>query len=211
MKNQIKCKLCDMEFTNFVAESHLSVQHNMSTLEYINVYPDDPEKEKLAKFKYVTCEICRERLIRMTLVHLGYHGFKSFVEYREKYPHAKIISDKDKERNSGENNYGWNGGTTFDPYPITFTETFKMMIKERDNFTCQKCGKGELEYGEILCVHHIDYNRQNTVKKNCITLCRGDNGRVNINRKYWINHFRVMMKEKHGYNYEKETTILENI
>lgn len=54
-------------------------------------------------------------------------------------------------------------------YPPEFNEEFKKYIRTRDGYVCSnpKCGK-KLR----MDVHHIDYNRYNTVKLNCISLCR---------------------------------------
>lgn len=35
------------------------------------------------------------------------------------------------------------------------------------------------------CVHHIDYDKQNTTAENCCTLCNDCNLRVNSGREEW--------------------------
>lgn len=54
-------------------------------------------------------------------------------------------------------------------YPPEFNVEFKRYIRKRDGYVCSnpECGR-RLR----LDVHHIDYNRFNTVKNNCISLCR---------------------------------------
>lgn len=52
-------------------------------------------------------------------------------------------------------------------YPPEFNEEFKKYIRTRDGYLCSICGR-RLR----LDVHHIDYNRYNTIKLNCISLCR---------------------------------------
>src|SRR5688500_12753233 len=54
-------------------------------------------------------------------------------------------------------------------YPPEFNDEFKKYIRTRDGYVCSnpKCGKRIR-----LDVHHIDYNRYNTTKANCISLCR---------------------------------------
>jgi hypothetical protein len=42
--------------------------------------------------------------------------------------------------NSGEKSYLWQGGISFKPYPLDWTRTLRMSIRERDKYTCQKCG-----------------------------------------------------------------------
>jgi 5-methylcytosine-specific restriction endonuclease McrA len=44
-------------------------------------------------------------------------------------------------------------------------------IKNRDDYTCQKCYKTEEELEVPLCIHHIDNNPDNNETNNLITLC----------------------------------------
>ena len=72
---------------------------------------------------------------------------------------------------SGKNSHAWKGGKSFDPYPIIFNGEFKRMIRERDGFRCMACGKSEEGNGRKLCVHHVDYDKDNTTPENCVSLC----------------------------------------
>jgi len=47
--------------------------------------------------------------------------------------------------NVGKDHYNWKGGLSKNKYPIEFNRSLKMKIRERDNFTCQLCGKTEEE------------------------------------------------------------------
>jgi len=67
-------------------------------------------------------------------------------------------------------------------YPSKFYE-LREQIRKRDNYTCVICNK----FGKH--VHHIDYDKQNCVKHNLITLCLICHLKTNINRKYWKNYF----------------------
>ena len=49
--------------------------------------------------------------------------------------------------------------------------TLRKSIKERDNYTCQKCNKSESNLRVPLCIHHIDNNPKNNSEDNLITLC----------------------------------------
>ena len=73
----------------------------------------------------------------------------------------------------------WKGGISFEPYPPTFNEAFKRMIRERDNYTCAICGK----CGKS--VHHINYMKKDINPGNCITLCHSCHSKTNQNREYW--------------------------
>lgn len=80
-------------------------------------------------------------------------------------------------------------GRGYDPYPLEFNEQLKYKIRTRDNFECQICHMTEEEhftvYGTVLCVHHIDYDKNNCKDYNLTSLCNGCNIRVNFNREYW--------------------------
>jgi hypothetical protein len=103
--------------------------------------------------------------------------------------HAKIYLYKDPRNHP---NY-INGESNF-PYPIEFTESLKESIRDRDNHECQNCNMTEEEhltvYGQVLHVHHIDYNKENCNENNLISLCGGCNTRANYNRSYWTNFYK---------------------
>ena len=88
---------------------------------------------------------------------------------------------------SGKNNGNWKDGISNDPYSVDWTETLKRSIRERDHYICQLCSK----YGNA--VHHIDYNKQNCNPNNLVTLCIGCNSRVNANRNYWFDYFKLKL------------------
>jgi len=92
-----------------------------------------------------------------------------------------------------QNNPNWKGGKSYEPYPLTFNKEFKNSIKRRDNYTCMGCG----ENNKTLCVHHIDYNKKNTTKENCISLCRVCHTKTNYNRNKWEQKYtKMLLKEK---------------
>jgi len=83
----------------------------------------------------------------------------------------------------GENAAAWRGGTSFEPYSIDFNKAFRKKVRQRDLYKCAVCGN------RALCVHHIDYDKQNTVFENCITLCRSHHSKTNFNRRFWTTMF----------------------
>lgn len=102
----------------------------------------------------------------------------------------------------GSNSPNWQGGTSDNEayYSFEFRRA-RIQVKERDNYTCQLCGKIEedevLELGRGLAVHHIDYIvTDNHDPSNLITLCCRCNSKVNFNRDYWMKFFRSKLKEK---------------
>ncbi len=112
-------------------------------------------------------------------------------------------TEKEKQRRSGtmkgKNNpswdkrgveaFNWIDGRSFLPYPIEFNRQLKELIRNRDNYQCQRCGMPECENIEKLSIHHIDYNKENCLPSNLISLCRRCNGEVNSNREEWIEYF----------------------
>ena len=90
----------------------------------------------------------------------------------------------------GKNHFNWQGGKSFEPYTTDWTETLRRSIRERDRYTCQLCGKEP-----AICVHHIDYDKKNCNPNNLIILCRSCNSKVNKNRSYWINYFKIKINE----------------
>jgi len=77
------------------------------------------------------------------------------------------------------NNPNRGEGRSLEPYPITFNEEFKEMIRQRDNYICAICRLSGKD------IHHINYIKEDTVPENCITLCHGCHSVTNFNRDYW--------------------------
>lgn len=68
-------------------------------------------------------------------------------------------------------------------HPVEFNKRLKKKIRERDNYTCQICGKDKLS--KNLDVHHIDYCKDNNDESNLISLCNVCHSKTNGGRKYW--------------------------
>lgn len=109
--------------------------------------------------------------------------------------YREVISRKAKERwaeghHDGEKHPRWEGGKSFEPYPLTFNAAFKRRIRERDNHTCAVCclaGK---------CVHHVNYIKKDTDPTNCITLCRRCHAVTNSDREYWQAALSSLLKAR---------------
>lgn len=81
------------------------------------------------------------------------------------------------------------------PYPPEWLPSLQRRIRERDNYTCQLCGK---EWGlgrRAFPVHHIDYVKKNNKQRNLITLCPNCHGITNPNpsREYWTVCFHSLI------------------
>jgi len=92
---------------------------------------------------------------------------------------------------TGEMNPSWNGGTSFLPYAREFNKRLREEIRARDHHVCQHCGATD-NGGKKMCVHHIDYNKNNNLPANLIALCDDCHLRTNGNRETW----RVLFREK---------------
>jgi hypothetical protein len=86
------------------------------------------------------------------------------------------------ERFSGANHPGWRGGAATMPYGPEFTRKFKHLIRQRDNYTCQRCGKTQEQEGRVLQVHHLDHNKENNDPTNVVASC----GSCNV----WASYHR---------------------
>ena len=113
----------------------------------------------------------------------------------------KSLSEKHKENLRGErpktqgaNHHNWQGGISENPYPKKFNSELKLKIRTRDNFICCLCGKTEREELEelnrVLCVNHIDFDKNNLSEKNLNTLCIRCNIKINREREYWTLYFQ---------------------
>lgn len=98
------------------------------------------------------------------------------------------------EFKSREKHPNWLGGKSFEPYGLKFDDVFKQAIYLRDNFSCIICGSDNR-----LAVHHIDYNKLNTCKENCISVCCSCHAKTNFNREHWIKFFKSYLFEHYKY------------
>jgi len=103
-------------------------------------------------------------------------------------------SSLETEFKSGKEHIGYIDGRSFEKYPEEFNDNLKEKIRKRDNYTCQNCGITQEEhfivYGQVLHVHHIDYNKFNCKEQNLITLCKRCNIKANSNRDYWQEYYK---------------------
>lgn len=107
---------------------------------------------------------------------------------------GKYCSAKCKvEHMRGEHAPGWKGGLSFEPYPVQFNGRFKEMIRERDRYMCQVCGK----QGRI--VHHINYDKQETTAENCVTLCAPCHSITNGKREMWQHRLQLAQSQRGIY------------
>jgi 5-methylcytosine-specific restriction endonuclease McrA len=90
----------------------------------------------------------------------------------------------------------WQGGISFNPYPLGWNKTYKEQIRYKYGYKCQLCGIPEAECSTKLDVHHIDYDKNNISETNLIALCKKCHGKTNFKRVYWVKFFK---ENKHEY------------
>lgn len=112
-----------------------------------------------------------------------------------------------KQKMSGENSPLWKGGYSVKDYK-NFTNLFKRKIRQRDNQICMTCGIHREKLKTALSIHHIDYNKQNSIPQNCISLCNSCHSKTNYNTKHWISFFQQILTEKYSYKYSKDQEVI---
>ena len=158
--------------------------------------------------------VCNNRCINCDKKILKYHlrCWDCYVKWSKNpknnpmYGKHRTKEEKEKIRKgrlgkySGKNNPNYKHGRGNEPYPSDFNYKLKIIIRKRDNYTCQNCDMTEEEHlivvGRILDVHHIDYNKENINKNNLITTCQKCNSRANGNRNYWFAYFTYINIER---------------
>ena len=142
---------------------HFSEEHKQKIREFQKGrHHTEETKQKMREAKH---NISKETKQKMKEGHLGERNPNFGKHFSEEY--KQKISDGI----SGENHPNWKGGTskTFLYSKNGFTLKLKEMIRERDKYICQYCGKSP-----ALDVHHIipfRINKDNSLL-NLITLCR---------------------------------------
>jgi hypothetical protein len=79
-------------------------------------------------------------------------------------------------------------------YGAEFDCSLREQIRQRDGYKCQECGCSQVENGKQLDVHHIDYDKQNNIFSNLISLCVRCHRKTNHRREYWTEHFKRFIK-----------------
>ncbi len=119
---------------------------------------------------------------------------KAYFKTKKGKEQAKKHSKFCSLTNKGHNNPNWKGGLSCLPYSPDFDNNLKDLIRLRDNYLCQLCGKLQIEelnkFNHKLIIHHINYNKLNSLPDNLITVCSSCNSKVNGNRDYWTAFFQ---------------------
>lgn len=127
---------------------------------------------------------------------------------KEKWKDKTYKSEFSKSR-QGENNPNYRGGIQYEPYDDNWSKSFRHSIRERDNQVCMNCGKHREKLKTALDVHHINYDKQLSIKENCISLCHSCHSLTQINREYWTKLFYDKLAKLYEYKYTDHQIELE--
>lgn len=155
-----------------------------------------------------------ERVAKMCNARIGHLTSQETKDKISQALKGHFVTDETKkkisESHKGEKSYRWEGGISFEPYSMKFNRELKELIRNRDGYQCQLCGLPECESIEKLSIHHIDYDKKNSLPNNLITLCRSCHSKVNINREKWEIYFKkkiekIMNQNKIQLNFDFNT------
>lgn len=138
-------------------------------------------KEKQKKRIMVNCSYCGKELSIIP---------SKFMANEHHYCNTECMSKDYIGKNVGELSATWKGGKGH--HYIGGFYTVRKIARKRDNYTCQRCGITEEEYGQELSVHHIKLYREFEDKyeannlDNLICLCEPCHRFVHSNSN--INH-----------------------
>ena len=121
------------------------------------------------------------------------------------YSEGKLPTTFKLGQTAGINSYNWQGGISFEPYTSEFNNKFKKEIILRDN-NCLICGSNN-----GLSVHHVNYNKLQSFKENCICLCGSCHTKTNFNRKQWQSFCQSLLFERYGYKYSQDGEMIINL
>ena len=109
------------------------------------------------------------------------------------YKHSEETKKKISLSLKMENHPNWQGGISFEPYPLDWTDDLKESIRKRDDYICQICETHQDELERRLACHHIDYNKENLDPENLISLCIKCHIKTNCKRNYWFKYFKDLI------------------
>ena len=115
--------------------------------------------------------------------------------YDKNFCNRKCQALWQSENKHGENHPNWQGGIGQLPYcPVWGKKEFKEMVKIRDGYKCQNPDCWGTD--NLLCVHHVDYEKMNCVPGNLITVCRSCNSRANTDRDWHTSYYQAILYKR---------------
>ena len=107
---------------------------------------------------------------------------------------------------SGDKNYNWKGGITFEPYCEAWKDKeYKQDIRNRDGNRCLNpyCNS---KNPNDLTIHHINYDKKDCKPSNLITVCRSCNSKANKDRTWHKNWYQSILYKR--YNIKERLSVV---
>ena len=101
------------------------------------------------------------------------------------------------KRMEGKKNPNWQDGISFEPYCIKFNDDLKERVRDFFDRKCYVCGKNEMNNGQRLSVHHVNYDKMvccNDVKPLFVPLCQSCHSKTQKDREYWEEFFTISLE-----------------
>jgi hypothetical protein len=144
-------------------------------------------------------KMSKQAIEKNRIKHLGVKQSKETIEKRrlkligkKRSEEVRLIIKLNHHDVSGKNNPNWKNGLSFQVYPQSFNRCLKEKIRKRDGFKCRECYKKQTI--KKLDIHHIDYDKNNNIPENLISLCRQCHAKTNYSREDWIVYFSKKKK-----------------
>lgn len=119
-------------------------------------------------------------------------GRKKSQETRDKLSVALI------GRFCGKEGHNWRGGISFEPYCPKFNDYLRLRIRKFFENRCVLCGKPEIENGQNLSCHHVEYNKSACCDGKPVqfaVLCKQCHGRTNHETDRWEKMIHIIINE----------------
>jgi 5-methylcytosine-specific restriction endonuclease McrA len=195
----IKIKIDNMRNPLFVTENHLILCLRNEELQWIKakdinlndyIFKKRVHNYNINKSKRIKliCKCGKEFERTENYINRNINKFENFYcskECRHKFGKHDFSKGKkwnltfeQRQKHIGQYNPQWKNGSSKLPYDWRFNNLLKDIVKKRDNYICQDCGRcrNQVKY---LIVHHKDFNKMNSNLDNLITLCPSCHGKYN--------------------------------
>lgn len=100
----------------------------------------------------------------------------------------------------GELSSNWKGGISQSPYCEKWTHEFRERVRSFFGRVCVNCGLSEELNKQLLCVHHINYDKMsccNDTRPLFVSLCVSCHMKSNHNRDKWEKQYTKIINDKY--------------
>ncbi len=167
------CKYCDKEFEVIPSSNKIYCSRECVNKSKVGKFVGEKSpswKGGMIKYK---CKICEK----------SFFGGKNQGRSKHIFCSQKCYGEWLSKNIVGESHPNWLNGKSFEAYGIEFNNELKGQVRKRDKYKCQICDKKQRK--QKLGVHHIDYDKENNIMRNLISLCRSCHSKTNFKRDSW--------------------------